>query len=149
MEELRVPRAEIEARILLEDGYEIAGRVFIPEVGPSGAARLVDRLSDPLEPFLPVSTPHGPLLVNILRILTVRVQDDPSDDDVSSLTVERIHLRLVGGATILGKIRYAMPPERSRLLDYLNAGSGFVKIETDHGTVLVQRRLITSIRRGD
>ena len=147
MDTFRIPRAEIEAKILLADGDEITGQVFVPEVGPSGRpGRMVDRLSDEQEPFLPVATANGPVLVNIEQILTVRVQEDQSLEDENATEVVEVHLRMAGGATVVGRVGYAMPAERSRLLDYLNAEPCFVKIEQDHGVVLVQRRFINNVR---
>jgi len=147
MDTFRLPRAEIEAKILLVDGDEITGRVFIPQFGPSGApGRLVDRLNDEQEPFVPVSTANGPMLVNTERILTVRVQEDQDPEDKNAMEVIAVHFRMAGGATVAGRVGYSMPAERSRLLDYLNAGPCFLKIEQDHGVVLVQRRFISSVR---
>ena len=148
METFKVPQREIEARLLLEGGQEIDGKLFTPELGPDGEpGRILDRLNDPAENFLALVTNRGPLLVNTDWIVSVRL---PLGEEMLDPTAQEclgVHFRLAGGSTVMGNLSFSMPPERSRLVDFLNAGPRFLKLVDDHGVLLVQCRFVVTVRR--
>ena len=150
MDTFRVPRRQVEATVLLEGGLELDGKLFTPELGPNGEpGRLQDRLNDPTKDFLPLSTARGPLLLNTGWIVSVRLAagEEPEESgEPGGHEAMAVHLRLAGGSTVMGKLPFSMPPERSRLLDFLNAGPRFVKLIDEGGTILVQRRFIVTAR---
>lgn len=148
MATFRIPRRQLQAEILLQGGDEVRGVIHAPAHGPHGRpGGALDRLTDVTEPFLPLSTDTGTTIINTLRILTVRVagDDDHEAEHASSPPID-LELHLIDGSKVAGSVQFTMPPEESRLLDYVNSRvAGFIPVATDHGQVLVNRRFVVSV----
>lgn len=147
MSSFRIPKREVEARILLEGGKEISGALFAPRYGPHGKPGTIeDRLSDTKEPFLPVVREDETLFVSADWILCVTIPGDEArvleDDDERRFDLD---LRLAGGTRVRGTVGMALPAEESRLLDFLNSAPRFIAVRTEAAVVLVNRTFIVSV----
>lgn len=146
----RVPRRQINARVLLEGGQEIEGQLFASmedQFGEPGL--LIDRLNDVTEPFLPVVTDKGAVLVSSQRILMVRVdsEDDSAVFEAAGESIDaRIHL--IDRIAVSGKIQIDLPPEDRRLLDFLNQLPRFFPLVVPTGICLINSRYVVSAREG-
>lgn len=152
MDELRVPRRQVRVRIVLDDGRTLDGDLFVSPIMPDGGAeRVVDRLNDPHDDFVPVAAGEDRFVLNKAGIVLVQIQGGPEEAGVPE-TFEGheapVQLSLSGGIGISGRLPIAMPPERSRVIDYLNAAPRFVPILGDAQVTLVQRRFIITVRGG-
>jgi hypothetical protein len=150
MEELRVPRRRIPVRMILDDGRTLEADLFVAPIGPDGGPeRLADRLNDPHDEFVPVASGGDRFVLNKSGIVLVHLSGGPEEAGIPE-TFEGheapVRLSLTGGLGLIGRLPIAMPPERSRVLDYLNAAERFVPILGDGQVTLVQRRFIVSVR---
>ncbi|MDX1643878.1 MAG: hypothetical protein R3244_05910 [Thermoanaerobaculia bacterium] len=151
MSSFRIPRREVEARILLEGGEEVAGRLFAPRHGPHGERGTIeDRLSDAREPFLPLVREGDTLFVSADWILSVTLPAEDAHlaegDDAHTF---ELTLRLAGGSEIRGTVGISLPPEESRPLDFLNAAPRFIAVRSESAVVLVNRAFVVSASETD
>lgn len=148
MEIFRVPKREVEARILLDDGRTVDCTIFTAVTSPEGGPqRVLDRLNDPEEEFLPVHAGEERFLLNRSGIVTVELGGEAEsvegvDSDAGKMVAVR--LTLTGGIGLIGRFHLVMPPERSRVLDYLNAAPRFLPLYGESKVTLVQRNYIVS-----
>lgn len=148
MQELRVPQREVEVRLLLHGGEERSGVLYTCLSNPDGRpGRLVDRLDDEAEAFLPFAHDGRRELLHKAWVVWIRVEGEESHDEEAT-HAERVRITLIGGDTVQGDVRYMMPPQRERLLDYLNAAPRFLSVRADGATTLVNRDFIVRVEGG-
>jgi hypothetical protein len=153
VEIFRVPKREVPVRIVMDDGRRLDGRFWVPEVGPDGdQGRVRDRLNDDEEGFVPLACGEDRLLLNKSGIVTVELDRQlehlaGGDDAVAREVAVRI--TLVGGNSLVGRLRLRMPPERARVLDYLNAAPRFVPLLGEDKITLVHRSYVLFVRTLD
>jgi hypothetical protein len=150
MDIFQVPRREAGARILLDDGRTLEGQLFLATAGPDGRPETVwERLNDAGEEFVPMACGDDRFLLNKSGILTVTVphgEDALHEDEGNGAKETPVRVSLAGGLSLLGRLHIAMPVERSRVLDYLNAAPRFLPLHSSEGITLVHRRFIVSVR---
>ncbi len=149
MEIYKVPRNEVQVRILLDDGRMIEGTLYTATVGPNGGPETVlDRLLDPSEEFLPLAAGGDRLLLNKGGILLVEIPPEAAGKtDLEEGAKEAlVRVTLAGGTSLLGKLAIRMPEESSRVLDYLNAAPRFLPLLGERRIALLQKRFIVSVR---
>jgi hypothetical protein len=134
-------------------GEELKGRVFIH----SSSYRPfeledVSELFNADTPFFPLELEHGEvILVSKERVAEVAADhaEDGSDRPPRETPTPTALLQvvLVGGEVRLGSIRLEAPPDRARVLDYLNAlTSRFLVLHTSSESRLINRSLIDRVR---
>ncbi len=150
MTNFRVPQRRVEARIRLGDGRELVGTLFTAEAGPGGApGRLADRLNDAQERFFPFVTDSGGRLVNKSGVVLVALGADAGEAELPVEAAEQevtVRLTLRGGEEIEGSVPYTMPPERGRLLDYLNSTEAFIPIRVGAEFCLVNLAYVVDLQ---
>ena len=155
MKSLRVPQREVHAELRLHGGETRSGLLFVPAAGPDGGpGRLTDRLNDSHEAFLALKEAGAGTLVSKQRI--VRVSLAASEREVEVKDQEsRIPalVQLADGTRVEGEVLYAMPADRSRLIDYLNSAPRFIqliesRVDGDR-LVLINRDFLTTVTRQD
>lgn len=149
MDVFRVPSRTIEGLVALEDGRELQGRLYVPVSGPDGRpARVLDRLNDDGERFIPLAVDAGRgLLVHKRWIRTVRLseaEEAAPDDGEDGLEVT-VRVTLNGGQLLRGTFRYTMPPDHSRLMDFLNDAPRFLPLLLPGEVVLINRDYIVCV----
>ncbi|ANM29083.1 hypothetical protein ABI59_04940 [Acidobacteria bacterium Mor1] len=148
MEILRIPQRVVSVGIMLEDGHTLEGEMYVPEVGPDGlAGRVIDRLNDPNERYIPVAAAGNVSLVNKFRIASVRVA---GHNEVAGLPQEgcqdiEVRLRMKGGKSLNGHFRFLMPYQRSRLVDFMNDTAQFMPLVDDDSVTLVHDTYIVQV----
>jgi hypothetical protein len=150
VEGLRIPRQEVEVKILLEDKQLIVGRLYVPTTGPfGGPGRLEDRLNDEKEEFMPlICCESETSLVSKSRIVTVEVTADPEEyhtAEAGNRDLE-ISVDMIDGHTLSGRISYLLPPGQRRTLDFLNASPPFFLLLGKDKITLVRRNSVTRVR---
>lgn len=149
MELYKVPKVETRVRILLDDGRTLDGSLFTSVTGPSGGPETIqDRLSDTSEEFVPLACGNDRLLLNKSGIILIQCPFEAaglSPDETSGKEV-LVRMSLAGGTSLLGRFDIRMPPERSRVIDYLNCAPRFVPLLGDGQVTLVQKHFIVTVR---
>jgi hypothetical protein len=134
-------------------GEEVRGNVFI-HFSSYRPFELEDvsELFNSDSPFFPLELDNAEvILVSKERVaeLAADRSDDPTDlppRDPPSPTA-LLQVVLVGGEVRLGSIRLEAPPDRARVLDYLNAlTSRFLTLYTSNEARLINRSLIDRVR---
>lgn len=150
MEQFKVPKREAHVRILLDDGRILEGEVFASLVGPDGRpGRVLDRLNDAGEEFLAMRTDAERFLLNKSGIVTVELPgsaNDVLDESLDAGHTVAVRLSLAGGTGLVGRLHLIMPPERSRVLDYLNNTERFFPLISEGRVTLVHKRYVMSAR---
>ena len=152
MDMYRIPRREVPARILLDDGRTLDGTLFTADSGPGGRPNDVLHHLEGTEDFVPLVCGQDSFLLNKAGIIWVQLTGDAASEvrgDMQTGRVVAVRFTLAGGISLVGTVSIVMPPERSRVLDYLNASGRFVPLFGEGTTTLVQRGFIVSVRSGD
>jgi hypothetical protein len=139
--------------LTMRGGEEIRGNAFI-HFSSNRPFELEDvsELFNAETPFFPLELEHGEvILIAIERVAEVAADrgDNPPDlapRDLPTATA-LLQILLVGGEIRLGSIRLEAPPDRARVLDYLNAlTSRFLTLYTSNEARLINRSLIDRVR---
>jgi len=147
--EYQVPNREVGATVVLDDGRTLECTLFTAVSSPDGGPQLViDRLNDAAEEFVPVSSGDDRFLVSKPGIVTVQItqRDELDAMETDAGREAPVRLSLAGGVGLVGRFRIVMPPERSRVIDYLNEASRFVPLFGEDRVTLVQRGYIVTVR---
>jgi hypothetical protein len=144
--ELQVPKRRVEVELTFTGGEHGRFGVFVAEhcVERSGPERVSDVLSR-RDPFFPAVDPGTGEATVVARAAVAVVQvpraDEPGDgDEVGPATEHAVELHLHDGQRVRGTVSYVLPPERSRLLDFLNAAPPFLRLVAESGDVLLVNR---------
>jgi hypothetical protein len=134
-------------------GEEVRGNVFIhfSSYRPFELEDVSELFNSEI-PFFPLELENSEvILVSKERVaeLAADRSDDPSDlpprDPPAPTSL--LQIVLVGGEVRLGSIRLDAPPDRARVLDYLNAlTSRFLTLYTSNEARLINRSLIDRVR---
>lgn len=153
MEIYRVPRHEVSVRILLDDGRALDGTMFTAETGPTGGPEdVLTHLNDASEEFVPLAHGEDRFLLNKAGIIWVQISGEaaaqlaPVEEGVQRVLVR---MSLAGGLSLVGVLAIVMPPERSRVLDYMNAAGRFLPLFGEGTVTLVQRGFVVSVRSAE
>jgi hypothetical protein len=134
-------------------GEEVRGNVFIhfSSYRPFELEDVSELFNSEM-PFFPLELENSEvILVSKERVaeLAADRSDDPSDlpprDPPAPTSL--VQVVLVGGEVRLGSIQLDAPPDRARVLDYLNAlTSRFLTLYTSNEARLINRSLIDRVR---
>jgi hypothetical protein len=149
----RIETTQKAVILIMLGGEELPGKVFIH----SSSYRPfeledVSELFNSDSPFLPLELETGEvILVSKERVAEVAADrsDEPSEQPPRGAPAPTALLQivLVGGEVRLGSIRLEAPPDRARVLDYLNAlTSRFLTLHTSNEARLINRSLIDRVR---
>lgn len=146
MEEFRVPQHEVPVEVMLRNGKSCSGFMYVPAAGVNPEpVPLQDRLNDE-ERYLPFSRDGITEIVNKRSILWVRLRVPAALREVSeSNSTHRVCVELDCGSVVEGAVHYAMPLERSRLLDFLNVAPRFLELSDDDALTLVNSDFVLRI----
>ena len=125
MDELRTPTVELTADVVLTDGRQFPGRLFVPASAPrhAGPARASEWLNEPAEffAFLPDDS-REPIMVNKGEVLFVTVPAEANGEgSTEDLDTPRPAVEVeCAGHRLEGHLAIDMPVGQTRVLDYLN-----------------------------
>lgn len=99
-------------------------------------------------PFLvfKINDPDELRFYNIKSVTRVEYEPDGSDSPNGAEPMH-CHLHMMDGSLIHGAIFESLPPDRSRLLDYLNKGEeNFIKVHVEDGNIyLINKSYINHV----
>ena len=153
MEIYRVPKRELDVRILLDDGRTLDGSLFASFTGcGDGPEDALHFLNTSSEDFIPLVCGKDSFLLNKAGIIWVQVTGEGANEIASSNRTGRpvpVRLTLTGGLSVVGTLSIVMPPERNRVVDYMNAAGRFLPLFGDGVATLVQRGFVVSVRSAE
>jgi len=153
MDLYRIPRREIPVQILLDDARTMDGTFFTHGNGVGGRPQdVLERLNETDDDFVPLECGRDSFLLNKAGIIWVQVRDGPAreiEGDADAARHVPVRLTLAGGLSLMGTLAIVMPPERSRVLDYLNAAGRFFPLFGAGTVTLVHRRFVVTVRNGE
>lgn len=145
----QVPRRRVQARILVDDGRTLEGELFTALSSPEGGPqRVVDRLNEPTEEFVPVARGEDRFLLNKSGIVTVELTDPVEWEGLDPEAGRQVPVRvtLTGGLALVGRFHILMPPDQSRVMDFLNHVPRFVPLLGEGKVTLLHRSHIVTVR---
>jgi len=146
----QVPQRRVRVRVLIDGGQRLEGVMYAPESSPAGSAgRLSDRLNDRKAPFVPVTCDEQSYLLNKRSVLVVELDVDEGAIEVpegAGGSRPAVLLWMSDGVQLSGELPYEMPPERRRLLDYLNESPQFVPLVVDGQVLLINRERVCRVQ---
>ena len=150
MTDYRIEKLRSSVTLVLVDGRHLSGDIFVRPVsqfrlGPQGP---VDALNeeDPYFAFAPSG--EAPIVIAKDHVLRAETGLPESDDlaDVPRLGVT-VEVTLMTGEVFAGSVFPATPPERARLIDYLNTYPyRFLVVFDAQKVTLVNRRAVVHAR---
>jgi len=153
MELYRIPRRQVQARILLDDGRTLDGTVFTTDSVPGGRPEdVLHLLNDPTEDFVPLVCGDDSFLLNKTGIIWVQLTGETAAEVAEQSESGRpapVRFTLAGGLSLVGTLSIVMPPERARVIDYMNAAGRFLPLFGDGTVTLVRRSFVVSVRSAE
>jgi hypothetical protein len=150
MDELRIPTVTLAAELVLTDGREFPGQLFVPASAPrhGGPARPSEWLNEPAEffAFLPDDA-SSPIMVNKGEVLYVSVQAEANDVGLTEdVAVPRQAVEVeCAGRRLEGHFAIDMPAGHTRVLDYLNRSERFLTLRNGRRHYLLRKSGITRV----
>ncbi|GMQ90501.1 MAG: hypothetical protein BMS9Abin10_0887 [Gammaproteobacteria bacterium] len=149
MEIFRTPQRMVSVRVLLEDSRRLQGDFYVPATGLDGNhGRLLDRLNDASEKLLPLAGKHETLLnkacIVAVELASGHQQAEGVENEIAR--EQRVRVTLAQGKTVERWLRFFMPEELGRLLDYLNEAPPFIAVVGEQRVTLVHRCFIQSVQ---
>jgi hypothetical protein len=151
MEDLRVPKRRVAAEAILAGGAVRRFTLFLADAashhaGPERPGDLLNGGGD----FVPAFDEEARAMTFLNRagVAAVRLPGRESEDAAEDLTLPTEHpveVVLQSGATLRGLVSYVRPPERSRLVDFLNEPDPFFHLHEDGSFVLVNKRHVVRV----
>jgi hypothetical protein len=149
----RIETAQKAVILTMLGGEELRGNVFIhfSSYRPFELEDVSELLNSD-NPFFPLELETGEvILVSKERVAEVAADRSEVPADERSPTTPSptalLQIVLVGGEVRLGSIRLEAPPDRARVLDYLNAlTSRFLTLYTSNEARMINRSLIDRVR---
>lgn len=146
MEDLRVPKRRTAIEIQLQGGAIHRVAVFLGEFasGHAGPERLSDLLNGPGE-FFPAYDLEADAMTFLNRtgLAVVRlpnVVELEAADPLTLPTEHEVEIVLDDGIKLRGLVSYLLPPEHSRLIDFLNQSPLFLRLLEQDRIALVNKR---------
>jgi len=129
------------------------GSLFASYIGGSdGPEDALHFLNTNSEDFIPLVCGKDSFLLNKAGIIWVQVVGDEAEVIAASNRTGRtvpVRLTLTKGLSVVGKLSIVMPPERNRVVDYMNAAGRFLPLFGDGVATLVQRGFVVSVRSAE
>lgn len=152
VEELKVPKRRVPVSLTLAGGVRTRVDLFLADAVPGLSDR--ERLCDLLEedaPFLPALDLESGAITFISRAALV-VAEAGADaergpgDELGLPTEVAVEVTVVEGQRLRGHVSYVLPPDRARLVDFLNDDRQFLPLYDDGGTVrFVHKRCVCRV----
>lgn len=140
----------VPVRIALAEGVTLTGEIYLqPSTAFHETRETPLEMLNRRELFFPLSQPDGEfLLVAKAQVVSLSYEGavvaDP--ERASAARVIGIEVTMVGGTSYQGNAATELPPDKSRLSDYLNAPEPFFCIVVAESTLCLNRSRVRSAR---
>lgn len=148
-EELRVPKRQVQVEMLVPGSPPQKVTVFLAEFASrhTGPERLSDLLNGHDE-FVPALAAGATVFLGRHSIAAARVAREWELGEEPALGQQHeVEVLLTDGTCLRGQVSFVLPPERSRLLDYLNDAQPFVRLAEREQVALINKRHIARVTK--
>lgn len=137
---LRVPRDKTPAEVTLDDGEKSYVLLYI------APGDLISQVFEDPNPFLPVTNGAGTrfLLRKAVACVTAHKSRAPLDHDLPHER-QTVVVRLRGGTTVRGELRWSAPYDRRRTQDHLNDTSLYFLVFEDDYVHFIAKSAVLSV----
>jgi hypothetical protein len=150
MSELVVPKRRVDVTVGLCGGLTRRVTLFLAERSSAHAGG--ERVSDLLEAggeFIPALDEADGAMTFLKRGAIVHADAPPEPtgaaDELTLPTEHEVNVTLGDGRVLHGLVSYVLPPERSRLVDYLNEPMQFLPLRGADALVLVNKQHVARV----
>lgn len=151
MDELRVPKRRVTIEVGLTGGTTRRLDLFLAEFASQhiGEERVSDVLNGHTE-FIPAFDGERKAMTfthrDALMWANLSVEDEPPTADAHTIPSEHeVELALSDGSVHRGLISYVRPPDRARIIDYLNEAPRFFRLVQGERVMLVNKRHVAQV----
>jgi hypothetical protein len=147
-ESLWIPRRRVAVKVQLADQSKLAGQLYADQRRPDGTpGRVVDRLNDTAEQYLPLALQDRHVLLNKAAIVTVHVDDADRELSVSDELVEHhVRVNMCDRSQHVGKVHGILPFTQRRALDYLNnMTQRFLSLHASEKVILLNTEYVMGV----
>jgi hypothetical protein len=151
VEDLRVPKRQVAVEVVLPGGTVRRVSVFLAAAAPGheGAERVSDLLNGGGNFFPAFDEQSGAMtFLNRESVALARVARDAEEwasNGVALATEHEVEITLADGTRLQGVVSYLLPPEHSRLVDFLNHASPFFPLLERDSVTLVSRAQVARV----
>jgi hypothetical protein len=158
--ELRLPTTAVPVTLRLVAGTNVEAELFVADAVRRGHSQLLDDVAamlDETAAFLPVRVERQVQLYAKMAIAYVSIarQDEPDEDafaedvpsEVFTLYDRQHHVKveLTGDRALSGTLFDSSPSDRTRVIDYLNGASRFLRLWTEATHYLINKNQIVRV----
>lgn len=151
MEDLRVPKQRVAAEVLLPGGAARRIALFLSSnashhSGPERASDLLNGGDD----FIPAFDEEAKAMSFLHRaglagVRVARTLEHEESEELTLPTEHEVEVLLGSGQLLRGVVSFVRPPDRSRLVDFLNEPEPFFRLQEGESTVLVNKRHVARV----
>jgi len=145
MSDYRIEKDRFSVKLFFSDGKVDEGNIYLSLQAANHEGReSVGDVLNQQDSFLPVNFPaRSTKLVNKRHLLMVSF---PSNEEEGDLGAEahphEVILHLINGVQIEGKFIFLLPPQSSRVKDYLSQTESFMELRKEGEIYLINKRHI-------
>lgn len=150
MDHLKQPKRELLLQIKLEgDDTAYKYKVFLGEFSRiRPGSQTPEEFFNEANQYIPARNIDSDQMefLNKKKILWAKfdlINDDESDDHIPG-TIKNIIVRMEGG-TLNGTVEIMLPPERSRITDFINQDDRFFLLTTEEGCYVINKDQVGSV----
>ena len=150
-DDLRVPKRRVPAEVVLPGGRTRRIAVFLSDAaadhsGPEVPGDLLNGRED----FIPALDEEDGVMTFLnrhgLSVVRVGRETASGDDDAPTIPTEHeVEILLRDGTSLRGLVSYLRPPDRARLVDYLNESTPFLPLHEENALALVNKRHLSRV----
>lgn len=150
MDELKVPKRQVAAEVLLPGGRARRMTLFLSEGAPDhqGPEVPLDLLNGRHD-FLPARDEATGAMTFLHRpgVAAVRVDRalDAAEEEVTLPTEHEVEVQLTDGGSLAGLVSYVRPSDRTRLVDVLNEPAHFFRLLQGTQVAYVNKRHVSCV----
>ena len=148
MDSQRISKDTCNVLFSLADGREIWGEVFLNQFGElHGGPQRVGELLNSDEPFIPIKTAEGTLLIHLMQLVSAQVEAEVELDELMTLG-EHYHVKVqtVLGKSIEAEVYVDLPEGGRRVKDYMNRSQGFLRFVVGDQVLYLNRNFVVCVQ---
>lgn len=132
----------------LATGEELTGEIFLQLMGARGfGGQRLEELLNGADGFLPFRCQGETTLINLRRVASISVGEDPEKDALMKLGKRHeVSVRTTVGSTLAAEVYVNLPADRCRVKDFLNQKLRFLPFFVGERIVYINSYCILQVK---